>query len=104
MLDEVERRFEDSMVEFYPKYSGHQPWGYLWAVTLPCQECGRRFPVTGYVKNLPDGRVELVAEGERRDLEAFLAAIRKGMEGLIRETAPGWEDATGDLGSFDIAG
>ena len=23
------------------------PWGYVWATTLPCQECGRRFPLTG---------------------------------------------------------
>ena len=28
-------------------HDGKQPWGYLWAVTLPCQECGRRFPLTG---------------------------------------------------------
>jgi putative DNA methylase len=35
------------MAEFYPKHQGVQPWGYLWAVTLPCQECGRRFPLTG---------------------------------------------------------
>ena len=47
VLDEVGRRYEASMAEFYPKVGGKQPWGYLWAVTLPCQECGRRFPVTG---------------------------------------------------------
>ncbi|MCZ7536065.1 MAG: DUF1156 domain-containing protein [Acidimicrobiia bacterium] len=47
VLDEIGRRYEASMAEFYPKINGKQPWGYLWAVTLPCQECGRRFPVTG---------------------------------------------------------
>jgi adenine-specific DNA methylase len=47
VLDEVGRRYEAAMAEFYPKHEGRQPWGYLWAVTLPCQECGRRFPVTG---------------------------------------------------------
>ncbi len=47
VLDEVGRRYEASMARFYPKVNGKQPWGYLWAVTLPCQECGRRFPVTG---------------------------------------------------------
>lgn len=47
VLEEVGRRYEASMAEFYPKVNGRQPWGYLWAVTLPCQECGRRFPVTG---------------------------------------------------------
>jgi adenine-specific DNA methylase len=47
VLDEVGRRYEEAMAEFYPRVGGKQPWGYLWAVTLPCQECGRRFPVTG---------------------------------------------------------
>ena len=46
-LDEVGRRFELSMVDLYPKVDGRQPWGYLWAGTLPCQECGNRFPLTG---------------------------------------------------------
>ncbi len=46
-LREVGRRFSDSMAEFYPMIEDKQPWGYLWAVTLPCQECGRRFPMTG---------------------------------------------------------
>lgn len=47
VLTEIGRRFEQSMAEFYPPHQGKQPWGYLWAVTLPCQECGRRFPLTG---------------------------------------------------------
>ena len=40
-------RYEASMQEFYPEVDGKRPWGYLWAVTLPCQECGNRFPLTG---------------------------------------------------------
>lgn len=47
VLDEVGRRHAESMQEFYPMVKGRQPWGYLWAVTLPCQECGRRFPLVG---------------------------------------------------------
>src|SRR6202158_3187847 len=35
------------MALFYPPHRSRQPWGYVWAVTLPCQECGRRFPITG---------------------------------------------------------
>jgi len=46
-LDEVGRRYARSMSDAYPLVKGRQPWGYLWAVTLPCQECGNRFPVTG---------------------------------------------------------
>ena len=47
VLNEVGRRYEASMQEFYPTVEGVQPWGYLWATTLPCQECGHRFPLTG---------------------------------------------------------
>jgi len=47
VLEEVGRRHRESMQEFYPLVDGKQPWGYLWAVTLPCQECGHRFPLVG---------------------------------------------------------
>ncbi len=50
VLDEVGRRWSASVREFYPKVSYRQPWGYLWAVTLPCQECGHRFPLVGAYK------------------------------------------------------
>lgn len=46
-LTEIGNRYEAIMAEYYPRYNGKQPWGYLWAVTLPCQECDRRFPLTG---------------------------------------------------------
>lgn len=35
----------------------------------------RRFNVAGYVQNLSDGRVEVVAEGESDEIERFLGAI-----------------------------
>jgi len=41
------------------------------------QEIARQHPVVGYVKNLPDGRVELVAEGEPVAVSAFLAAVSR---------------------------
>lgn len=34
------------------------------------------FDVAGYVRNLPDGRVELVASGEAEEVDEFLAAMR----------------------------
>lgn len=46
-LAEVGARYERAVAELYPKVDGRQPWGYLWASTLPCQDCGRRFPLTG---------------------------------------------------------
>lgn len=54
VLREVGRRHAEAMADFYPAVDGKQPWGYLWAVTLPCQECGRRFPLVGsYNLRLP---------------------------------------------------
>ena len=47
VLDEIGKRYADQMADVYPMVDGKQPWGYLWAVTLPCQECGHRFPLTG---------------------------------------------------------
>ena len=35
------------------------------------------FDVAGYVRNLPDGRVELVASGDDEEVDGFLAAVRE---------------------------
>lgn len=47
VVQEIGARHRDAMASFYPKVGGAWPWGYLWAVSLPCQECGNRFPLTG---------------------------------------------------------
>lgn len=47
VLNEVGRRYAVAVADVYPAVNLRQPWGYLWAVTLPCQECGNRFPLTG---------------------------------------------------------
>jgi acylphosphatase len=40
-----------------------------------CKQMARGYDVTGWVRNLPDGRVELQCAGERDEVEDFLAAI-----------------------------
>jgi acylphosphatase len=61
-----------------------------------CQSLARGFEVGGSVRNLPDGRVELVAEGESRELESFLNAIQLEMHSYIKgvtvESEPPGED------------
>ena len=47
VLDLVDERYVAQMGEYYPEVNGQRPWGYLWAVTLPCSNCGNRFPLTG---------------------------------------------------------
>ena len=44
---EVSARHQQALAEFYPEVGGRQAWGYLWAVTIPCQECSRPFPLIG---------------------------------------------------------
>lgn len=43
-----------------------------------CQRNARQLNLKGYVKNLPDGTVELVAEGEKESLEQFLKLLQRG--------------------------
>ena len=47
VLGFVDDRYTDAMGEFYPVVNGKRPWGYVWAITLPCTNCGNRFPITG---------------------------------------------------------
>ena len=61
------------------------------------------FEITGTIRNLPDGRVELIAEGLRAELDAFRAAIRsEGLAGFIRDEQVSWADAKNEFRGFEI--
>ena len=82
-------------------FSGHvQGIGFRYTV----KQTALGFEVTGWVKNLADGRVELLVEGERKELEAFQAAIPEaGLRRFIRETQAEWSTGTGEFRGFEIA-
>ncbi len=61
------------------------------------------FEVTGLVRNLPDGRVEMVAEGMKDELEAFLQSIRdSGLGHFIAQEQVSWSDAKNEFRGFGI--
>ena len=63
--------------------------------------CG--YDVTGSVRNLPDGRVELIAEGAKAEVKAFLEAIAQSeLSGFIARQIETWPPAQGNLRGFGI--
>lgn len=87
-------------IRLHVYYSGHvQGVGFRYSV----KQLSLEFDVTGWVKNLPDGRVELVVEGERDELETFQAAIPDaGLRRFILVTQSHWSEGTGEFRGFEI--
>jgi len=76
-------------------YSGRvQGVGFRYTV----QRIARNHAVAGYVQNLPDGRVRLIAEGDEATLTAFEEEIAQAMQGYIRNSTCEVSPATGEFG------
>ena len=61
------------------------------------------FEVTGSVRNLPGGGVELIAEGTKDELESFRQAIREsGLDHFVRDEDVSWAEAAGGFRGFEI--
>lgn len=59
--------------------------------------------VTGWIRNLPDGRVEAVFEGERADVEKLIEFCRRGPPGArVTKVDVRWEEYTGEFRGFEI--
>ena len=80
-------------------YSGHvQGVGFRYTV----RSISRGYDISGYVRNLPDRRVELIVEGAKPELDRFLAEIEAVMGGYIRNVTANSVPPTGEFGGFDI--
>jgi acylphosphatase len=80
-------------------YTGHvQGVGFRYAA----HSIARGHEVTGYVRNLPDGRVELVVEGDRHEADTFLEAVRDRLANHIRDERRDIGPATGEFTTFEI--
>lgn len=66
------------------------------------REIAERYQVTGYVQNLSDGSVRLVAEGETSELDRFLGAVGLELERFIVNIQTRFSRATGEFQEFSI--
>jgi acylphosphatase len=81
------------------RYQGHvQGVGFRYTT----QGIAKRYEVNGYVRNLPNGEVELVVEGEKHELAAFLDDVRERMMRFIRDERVDTQPASGQFAGFEI--
>lgn len=67
------------------------------------REVATSLHITGWVRNLRDGRVEVIAEGPKDKIDQFIQWCHRGPSGASVDTVEiNWQDATGEFGSFEI--
>jgi acylphosphatase len=67
-------------------------------------EQAQRLGLTGWVRNLPDGRVEALAEGEKAAVETLVAWCKRGPRlARVDEARVSWEPHRGEFADFRIA-
>jgi len=72
--------------------------GFRWFV----QQRAKNFAVSGYVKNLDNGDVEIEAEGDRGRVEELIKSVKVGPTfSKVRDVIIEWQQSTGKYDSFD---
>jgi acylphosphatase len=66
------------------------------------QNIALRHNVHGYVRNLRDGRVELVMEGDEREMDEIVQTLRQRMAEHVRKIESQVAPATGEFQQFCI--
>lgn len=67
------------------------------------QRLAEDLDIKGWVKNLPDGSVQVVAEGQEDNLNRLLEGLRHNFKEYIRDTGLDWQEATGRFSDFRVA-
>ena len=66
-------------------------------------DLARRLGISGWVRNLPDGKVEALAEGERARLDELIRFCHVGPRGAVaRKVEVEWSDYSGEFRGFRI--
>jgi acylphosphatase len=85
--------------QVYVYYSGRvQGVGFRFTA----QSLAGRLGVSGWVKNLADGRVEILAEAEEEALQEFLSEIKKAFSRYIAEADINWGQPQGVFKDFRV--
>ena len=88
------------MIRAHILYSGRvQGVGFRFTV----QRTAADLDLRGWVKNLPDGRVEILVEGDREKITQLCQNLEKYFLGYIKDKNIDFVPARGDCAGFDIA-
>ncbi len=67
------------------------------------QRRARQLGITGFVRNLPDGSVEVYAEGDKDALNSFLVELRQGpIAAEVYDIKLEWKEPSGNWDNFEI--
>jgi acylphosphatase len=67
------------------------------------ERTARALGLRGWVRNMPDGRVEAVMEGPKPAIEMAVLECKKGPpSSRVENVEIRWEEPTGEFGSFEI--
>ncbi|MFC1658765.1 acylphosphatase [Candidatus Omnitrophota bacterium] len=66
------------------------------------RELAGDYNLAGWIRNLHDGRVELAAEAEEEELQAFLASIERHFHSYIQDIDVKWQESSGECKGFRI--
>jgi acylphosphatase len=66
------------------------------------EQIASQYPVNGYVRNLPDGRVEVVAEGVKSQIQDFVDELQATMNDYIHDRQTSESPATGEFKGFGV--